>query len=479
MVDPRDGSVPIRVCNPTDEKIVIQKGMIIAVLEPIDEPQDVAAVHEKTGECATQKQTMLWEIANGTDADLTESETERLYGLLLEYSDVFAENSSDYGRAHLVQRKLHTAEHPPIRQRVRRLPPSRRTEVQQLLKEMEEKNVIQPSCSPWASPIVLVRKKDGSTRFCVDFRKVNSITTKDAYPLPRVDDTLDAFTGSQWFSTLDLISGYWQVEVDPADREKTAFCTTEGLFEFRVMPFGLCNAPVTFQRLMDTALAGEWRRSVVYLDDIIIPGKTFHEHLSNLGIVFEHLRKAGLKLQPSKCAFCRKQVAFVGHILSTDGITTDPAKTEKVAKWREPTSRREDQQFLGLANYYRRFVQDFAKIAKPLHRLTKKTARFVWTQECQKAFEELRSRLISAPILAFPDYEKEFIVDTDASNDGIGAVLSQIQEDGNEKVITCASRVLSKPEWQYCVTRRELLAVVTFLKHFRHYLTSVWGDGSL
>ena len=318
--------------------------------------------------------------------------------------------------------------------------------------------------------IVLVSKKDGSTRFCVDFRKVNSITTKDAYLLPRVDDTLDALTGSQWFSTLDLISGYWQVEVDPADREKTAFCTTEGLFEFTVMPFGLCNAPATFQRLMDTALAGEWRRSVVYLDDIIIPGKTFHEHLSNLVIVFERLRKAGLKLQPSKCAFCRKQVAFLGHILSTDGIATDPAKTEKVAKWREPTSRREVQQFLGLANYYRRFVQDFAKIAKPLHRLTEKTARFVWTQECQKAFEELRSRLVSAPILAFPDYEKEFIVDTDASNDGIGAVLSQIQEDGNEKVIAYASRVLSKPERQYCVTRRELLAVVTFLKHFRHYL---------
>ena len=317
---------------------------------------------------------------------------------------------------------------------------------------------------------MLVRKKDGSTRFCVDFRKVNSITRKDAYPLPRVDDTLEALAGSQWFTTLDLISGYWQVEMDPKDREKTALCTTEGLFEFRVMPFGLCNAPATFQRLMDTALAGEWKRSVVYLNDIIIPGKTFKEHLFNLSNVFERLRKAGLKLQPAKCAFCRNQVAFLGHVLSSKGIATDPSKTEKVANWPDPKSRREVHQFLGLANYYRRFVQDFAKIAKPLHRLTEKTVEFMWSPECKSAFEELRRRLITAPILVFPDYSKEFILDTDASNDGIGAVLSQVQDSGEEKVIAYASRVQSKPERQYCVTCRELLAVVTFIQQFRHYL---------
>ena len=209
---------------------------------------------------------------------------------------------------------------------MRRLPPSPRAEVQQLLREMSEKKVIQPSHSPWASPIVLVRKKDGSTRFCLDFRKVNAITRKDAY---RVDDTLDTLAGSQWFTILDLISGYSQVEMDPNDREKTAFCTTEGLFEFQVMPFGLCNAPATFQGLMDTALAGEWRRSVVYLDDIIIAGKTFMDHLHNLGSVFSRLRKAGLKLQPSKCAFCKEEVSFLGHNLSRKGIATDPSRLTK------------------------------------------------------------------------------------------------------------------------------------------------------
>ena len=471
VVTPQNRNVPVRICNPREEKITIPKGTTIAILEPIEEePQCIAEVQEKDKNCTETKQRMLWEIATGTNAELTDGERDSFYGLLLEYADIFAGNQSDYGRTDIVQHRIFTGDHPPIRQQVRRLPPSRRNEVKQLLQEMQENNVIQPSNSPWASPIVLVRKKDGSTRFCVDFRKVNATTRKDAYPLPRVEDTLDALTGSKWFTTLDLISGYWQVEVDPKDREKTAFCTTEGLFEFRVMPFGLCNAPATFQRLMDTALAGEWQRSIVYIDDIIIPGRTFREHLNNLAIVFQRLREAGLKLKPIKCAFCKPKVTFLGHVLSGEGVATDPAKTEKVATWPVPTSHREVQQFLGLANYYRRFVRDYAKVAKPLHRLTEKTMQFQWSQECQDAFTRLRNELVSTPILAFPDYDKEFILDTDASNDGIGAVLSQIQESGEEKVIAYGSRVLSKPERRYCVTRRELLAVVTFTRHFRHYL---------
>ena len=258
-----------------------------------------------------------------------------------------------------------------------------------------------------------------------DYRKVNSVTRKDAYPLPRIDDTLDTLAGSQLFSTLDLISGYWQVEVDSKDREKTAFCTPLGLFEFRVMPFGLCNAPATFQRLMDLVLAGlQWTSCLVYLDDVIIVGKTFEEHLLHLREVLIRLREAGLKLQPSKCSFCQKKVEFLGHIVSDKGVATDPAKTAQVAKWPTPSSQKEVQQFLGLASYYRRFVKDFATIAKPLHRLTEKTMDFKWTSECQSAFEELRRNLTAAPILAFPDFEKPFILDTDASDFGVGAVLS-------------------------------------------------------
>ena len=337
---------------------------------------------------------------------------------------------------------------------------------------------MEPSTSPWASPIVLVRKQDGSTRFCIDYRKLNDVTRKDAYRLPRIDATLDTLHGSQWFSTLDLLSGYWQVEVDEADRQKTAFCTPEELFHFKVMPFGLCNAPATFQRLMDLAfqrlmdlvLAGLQRSDcLVYIDDVIVLGPTFDEHLRNLRSVLQRLRESGLRLSASinlNALFFQKKVQYLGHIISRDGVATDPSKTEKVTTWPTPTSVRETQQFLGFVGYYLRFVKDFAQIARSLHRLTERPTNFVWTAECQDAFDELRRCLTSAPILAYPDFSRQFVLDTDASDTGIGAVLSQVEGDGQERVVAYGSRLLTKPERRYCVTRRELLAVVTFTKQF-------------
>ena len=336
---------------------------------------------------------------------------------------------------------------------------------------MQEKDVIEPSASPWASPIVLVRKKDGSTRFCVDYRKLNSVSRKDAYPLPRIDDTLDTLAGAQWFSTLDLISGYWQVEVDPRDRPKTAFCTTEGLFQFKVMPFGLCNAPATFQRLMDLVLAGlQWSHCLVYLDDVIVLGKSFSDHLQNLQTVFARLRQAGLKLKPTKCSLLQQKVQYLGHIVSRSGVAVDPAKVEKVQTWPVPKTIQEVRQFLGFCSYYRQFIQNFAQIAKPLHRMMEKNAKFKWTSESGKAFALLRKELSTTPVLAYPDFSKQFIVDPDASDSGIGAVISQVDDQGTERVVAYGSRLLSKPERQYCVTRRELLAAVFFIDQFRPYL---------
>ena len=281
---------------------------------------------------------------------------------------------------------------------------------------MLHKDIIQPSQSPWASPIVLARKKDGSVRFCVDYRKVNEVTRKDAYPLLRINDTLETLSDSKIFSTLDLASGYWQVVLTENDRQKTAFCTTEGLYEFKVMPFGLCNAPATFQRLMDIVLTGlQWTSCLVYLDDIIVLGRTFTEHLSNLGSVFSRIRDAGLKIKPEKCSFLKEKVKYLGHIVSKEGIAADPEKTATVKTWPTPTRTKEVQQFLGLANYYRRFIKDFAQIAKPLHKLMERTSSFLWTTECQKSFEILRHLLSSPPILSYPDFTKPFILDTDAS----------------------------------------------------------------
>ena len=402
--------------------------------------------------------------------ELTQEQKQQFFLLLLANADVFADDDNP-GRTDMVKHRVNTGNSPPIRQPVRRIPAHKREEARHLLQDMLAKGVIQPSCSPWASPIVLVPKKDGSVRFCIDYRKVNAATRRDAYPLPRIDDTLDTLAGAKWFSTLDMVSGYWQVEVADEDKEKTAFCTPDGLFEFNVLPFGLCNGPATFQRLMDLVLTNlQWSSCLVYLDDVIVVGRTFTEHLRNLESVFQRLRKAGLKLKPKKCAFFRREVLYLGHIVSHEGIATDPAKTSKVAQWPTPTTTKEVQKFLGFAGYYRRFIRDFAAMAKPLHRLTERNAHFKWTVECQRAFEDLRGRLTTTPVLAYPDYTKPFILDTDASDFGIGAVLAQRDEDGQERVVAFASRILSKAERRYCVTRRELLAVVVFTQHFRPYL---------
>ena len=370
----------------------------------------------------------------------------------------------------MLQHEIYIDNVSPIRQRFRRMSPQQREEVRKLLSDMLARN-ISPSKSPWASPVVLVKKKNGASRFCVDYRQVNAVMRKDAFPLPRVDDTLDILAGSRLFSTLDLISGYWQVEVKPEDREKTAFVTSEGLYEFNVLPFGMCNGPATFQRLMNILLAGiQWHSCLVYLDDIIVFGRSFTEHIQNLAEVFQRLRDANLRLQVKKCTFCRGTVKFLGHVISTAGIGTDPEKVEKVSKWPVPINVREVQQFLGLVNYYRRFVKDCAQLAKPLHRLTENNREFQWTDQCQQAFDTLRRLLVSAPVLAFPDCTREFILDTDASEQGIGAVLSQVHLDGQEHVVAFASRVLSKAERKYSVTRKELLAVIVFIHHFRPYL---------
>ena len=391
LVHPTTDIIPIRLLNPCGEAITLYPGTKIATMEEVEDSAAVISTVSSQTSSSTNLKTALWDMVSRSDTELEKSQQQALYHLLLQYGDIFATGQHNLGHTNAIKHQIDTGLTPPIRQQARRVPPAHRQEAKQLLQDMLNNNIITSSSSPWASPVVLVRKKDGSLRFCVDYRKVNAITRKDAYPLPRVDDTLDTLASCKWFTTLDLLSGYWQVEVDEKDREKTAFSTPDGLFEFTRMPFGLCNAPATFQRLMDLVLAGlQWYNCLVYLDDILIIGKTFDDHLHNLRLVFERLREAGLKLKPSKCAVCRKQVTYLGHIVSRDGIATDPEKTNKVECWPTPTSKKQVQQFLGLVSYYRRFIRGFATIAKPLHRLTEKTATFKWTTQCQEAFDYLK-----------------------------------------------------------------------------------------
>jgi len=403
--------------------------------------------------------------------NLASTQKDKLANLLDEFSDIFSTGPDDLGRTGIVKHQIDTGGHPPIKQPPRRVPMHQQETMRKHVEEMLQHGVVQPSTSPWASPIVLVKKKDGTIRFCVDYRQLNDVTRKDAYPLPRKDETLDALSGAKVFTTLDLASGYWQVEMSAADREKTAFATRHGLFEFQVMSFGLCNAPGTFQRLMEFVLAGlQWQKCLVYLDDVIVYGRDFDEHLERLAEVFRRFRQAGLKLKPSKCCFLRPRVPYLGHVISAEGVSTDPAKIEAVKRWPVPSRVTDVRSFLGLASYYRRFIQDFAEIAAPLHRPTAKTTeKFKWTPECDRAFRILKEKLVSAPVLAFPCFGEEFVVDCDASDYGLGAVISQ-RQDGDERVIAYASRVLEDRERRYSTTKKEMLAMVYAIKHFRYYL---------
>ena len=472
VVQTTEGVLPLRVLNVGAGKCTVREGTMVGYLSPI-ETKDIV---EATG---------VTPRSEGTDVhvpehlqDLWKRSVESvgpeyhyaIAQMLVDFADVFSAGDHDLGKTNLVKHHIDTGGVRPIKERPRRQPAIHQQEIDRQVEDLLARGIIEPSDGPWASNVVLVKKKDGTQRFCVDYRRLNEATIKDAYPVPRIDDTLDALSGARWFSTLDLASGYWQVELDESARHKSAFVVRGGLYSWKVMPFGLCNAPATFERLMERVVTGlQWETLLVYLDDVIVYGRSVLEEIQRLKEVLKRFREAGLKLKPSKCFLFKQSVGYLGHVVSRKGIATDPDKIEAVKSWPSPTNIKEVRSFLGLASYYRRYIKGFADVARPLHRLTEKARAFLWDEECEDAFQTLKDKLQQAPILAYPNPEGDFLLDTDASGDGIGAVLSQIQE-GEERVIAYASRTLSRPERNYCVTRRELLAVVVYLKYYKQYL---------
>jgi hypothetical protein len=313
---------------------------------------------------------------------------------------------------------------------------------------------------------VLVKKKDGGIRFCCDYRSLNKVTIKDNYPLPLISEVLDTLGGYSYFSTLDALSGYWQIPLEEESKAKTAFITRDGLFEWEVMPFGVSNAPSSFQRAMDKVLHDlKWKSVLVYIDDIIIFSKTFEEHLKHLNEVFARLAEANIVLKPSKCKLFQERVVYLGHVISKDGIAIDESKLEPVKNFPTPKNVKSIQKFLGLVGYYRKFIKDFSKIAHPLFQLLKKNVKFNWSNECDEAFKILKNKLIEAPILVLPNFDKPFQLFTDASGTGLGAVLEQ---DG--KVVAYISRSLKPSEKNYTVYEKEALALVWSIKKLKQYL---------
>ena len=323
--------------------------------------------------------------------------------------------------------------------------------------------------SPWSSPVVLARKKDGTFRFCVDLRAVNGVTKGFAHPLPRIDSTLDSLAGASTFSTLDLASGYWQVSIAPEDREKTAFSTGSGLHQFRVMAMGLKNASGTFQRLMELVLAGmDATTCLVYLDDIVLFNRSEDDHLGTLRDVFQRIREAGLKLKPKKCVLARKEVTFLGHRVSKGGVKPDPRNIEKVLSWKEPTTSDEMCSFLGLCGYYARFIEHYTEVSRPLRMASQTPGKLKWTVEMRVSFDRLKRALSSPPLLALPTFRGTFVLYTDACNTSVGAVLTE-RVDGDERVIAYDSKVLSKAETRWPTYDKELWAVVHAVRRFRQY----------
>jgi hypothetical protein len=386
-------------------------------------------------------------------------------------SKAFSLNEFDLGRCNLVKYHMDTGDAAPIRQVHNRVPYSFRDEVKQHLDKMLEKGIIRPSTSPWASPVVLPPKSDGTRRFCVDFRRVNEVTVKDAHPLPRIDEILDHLRDAKVITAMDLASGFWQIEATPETQPKTAFASYFGLYEFTVMPFGVTGGPAVFQRLVDCLLAGlRYETCMVYIDDIVVFAKTPEEHERRLEQVLQRISDANLKLKPSKCKFAQLEVKLLGHIISGEGIKPDPEKRAQIEQLEEPTTPTGVRAFLGLAGYYRRFIKDFATLAIPLNGLLKKGKEWEWTPKCQEAFEKLRSALHSQPILKHPDFTKPYILQTDASDIGLGAVLTQLGDDGKEYAIAYASRSLIPAERNYTTHEKELLAVVFGIKYFHVHL---------
>ena len=470
------GEIPLRVCNPFNKEITLHQGSVVgqaeilpespvvAALTPADEDIELMTADSSSGDDLASLQKL------SDEAEVTPEQKQIVTALLKKYKAAFS-LQGELGRYGGMPFKIETGNARPIRQMPRTIPYHRKAEVDRQLDEMLEKKLIAPCESEWASPILLVKKSDGSLRFCIDYRQLNNVTKHDAFPLPDMKDCLASLGGHcRYFSIMDMLSGYWQNEMDEESQEKAAFTTHRGLFKPLVQPFGARGGVAHFSRVMNALLGSlQWEKLLIYLDDILIFSQTFEEHLQRLEAVFKIMIQANLKLKPSKCSVFRSSTKFLGHIVSSEGIVPDPGKIEAIKSWPVPRSSEELQRFLGFASWYRRFIKNFAVLAEPLNKLTRKGVDFQWDSDCEESFQLLRKALINHPVLAYPDFSKPLRLTTDASGTGLGAVLEQDQ-DGGSRIIACASRTLSAAERNYSVTERECLGIVWATEHFSYYL---------
>jgi transposase InsO family protein len=421
-----------------------------------------------TGECVPMLRTRG---PRAVQLGMTASQTEQMRMILSRYKHVFAVDPKRPNRIDFIQHRIDTGDHQPFKIYPRRRSPMERERINNEVRRMLADGIVVESDSPFASPSTLVNKKTGDLRFCGDYRKLNTITRKDSFPLPRVDDCLDQLGKAKFFSTLDLASGYWQIPIHPDDRHKTAFQTEEGLYEFVVMPFGLTNAPATFQRAMNHVFRKAIGKfCVVYLDDINIYSETWEEHLLHVERILQLLAQYGFSLKASKCNFGCTTVDFLGYSITPYGLQPMSDKVSAITNYPRPKDKREVQSFLGLCGFYRKFIPRMSDMATPLQRLAT-AKKFEWTRECETSFAALRAALTDQSVLAFPDFTKPFAIHTDASNVGLGAALTQWDDKMQAaRPVAFASRTLSETERRYSTIERECLALVWAMHKFHPYV---------
>ncbi|XP_041963296.1 uncharacterized protein LOC121720890 [Alosa sapidissima] len=485
-VDLTSGDIPVLLRNESLKVKAIPKGAVVAQIYKADIVTEI----QRNRQPSSPIDPNLFDFG---DSPISEAWRNRLAKKLSQRTGVFSLDEWDVGLAKGVEHHIRMNDTRPFRERSRRLPPGDLDDLRRHLQDLLAAGIIKESRSPYASPIVVARKKNGKIRMCIDYRTLNARTIPDQYTVPRIDDALDSLSGSRWFTVIDLRSGYYQIKMAGVDQEKTAFICPLGFFQFERMPQGITGAPATFQRLMEKAVGDmNLLQCLVYLDDIIIFSRTLEEHEERLFKVLDRLEDYGLKISLDKCQFCQPQVKYVGHIVSEAGIATDPEKLRAVAEWKQPTDLKSLQSFLGFCGYYRRFIENYSAIVRPLTDLTRgylpaqkgkspskgKTNYFRksepfserWTKECSAAFKQIIQRLTHAPVLAFGDPSKPYILHVDASFEGLGAVLNQQYPEGLRPV-AFASRKLSNAERNYPVHQLEFLALKwAIVDKFHDYL---------
>ena len=452
-----DGVFQITVLNVSDIDINLDSRKFMGFLHPTVNTNVVARVDQSPEQGATTIHSD--DIHLG--CQLSSKEKQDLQTLITKYDKVFASNPLKPPMNSLMKHRIITNDALPVKSKPRRLPLAWKSEIDRQVQEMVDNEIIRPSKSPWNCAVILVKKKDNSNRFVCDFRSLNDVTKKDSYPLPHIKDVIDQMEGARFWSTLDAASAYWSIPLAEEDKEKTAFSVPRGKFEFNRTPYGLTNAGATYQRMIDICLSGlPPDRVLAYMDDIVIFSKTYQEHLHTLETVFKRLLAAGITLKLSKCIFASNKVDFLGYELSEEGVKPQKRLTEAILTFATPLNRKELRRFLGLAGFYRRFIPQFASISRPLNRLTSDNVNFQWTDECDTAFNTLKQKLSSEPVLAFPKLGEPFVVEVDASDYAVGGVLAQLGNDNDLHPVAYMSIALNPSQQNWCPYSKEAYALL-------------------